>query len=162
GLEALRSPADVDPLIASIKARPPDLVFFAGRHAQVAPFWKRAHEQGVKARLLGSDGLDSPEFARAAGAAAVGASYTATFRTAPRPWARRRRYRALDPSWRTSRRDSAGRHGPTRPKPMTRPRSRSRRSRAPCGAMLPAATPWSAPSARRSTRASPGRSSSTA
>src|SRR5262249_15383479 len=78
GLEALRSPADVDPLIASIKARPPDLVFFAGRHAQVAPFWKRAHGQGVKARLLGSAGLDSPEFARAAGAAAVGAYYTAT------------------------------------------------------------------------------------
>jgi branched-chain amino acid transport system substrate-binding protein len=78
GFEALRGPADVDPLIASIKARPPDLVFFGGRHAQAAPFWKRAREQGVKARLLGSDGLDSPDFARIAGAAAVGAYYTST------------------------------------------------------------------------------------
>jgi branched-chain amino acid transport system substrate-binding protein len=76
GLEALRGPTDVEPLIAAIRARPPDLVFFGGRHDQAAPFWKRAREQGVTARLLGADGLDSPAFARVAGAAAVGAYYT--------------------------------------------------------------------------------------
>jgi branched-chain amino acid transport system substrate-binding protein len=43
----------------------------------VGPFWRRAREQGLKARLLGSDGLDSPAFARLAGPAAVGAYYTA-------------------------------------------------------------------------------------
>ena len=32
----------------------PDLVFFAGRPEQVGPFWRRAREQGVKARLLGT------------------------------------------------------------------------------------------------------------
>jgi branched-chain amino acid transport system substrate-binding protein len=75
GLEALRWP-DVDPLVAAIRARPPDLVFWSGRVDQAAAFWRRAREQGVKARLLGSDGLDSPAFARIAGAAAVGAYYT--------------------------------------------------------------------------------------
>jgi branched-chain amino acid transport system substrate-binding protein len=76
GYEALRGPADVDPLVAAIKARPPDLVFFSGRYDLAAPFWRRAHEQGVKARLFGSDGLDVPAFARMAGPAAIGAYYT--------------------------------------------------------------------------------------
>jgi branched-chain amino acid transport system substrate-binding protein len=42
----------------------------------VGPFGRRAREQGVKARLLGTDGLDSPAFAQLAGPAAVGAYYT--------------------------------------------------------------------------------------
>jgi branched-chain amino acid transport system substrate-binding protein len=76
GLEGVHGPADVDPLVAAVRARPPDLVFFSGRADQAAPFWRRAHEQGVRARLLGADGLDSPDFARMAGAAAVGTYYT--------------------------------------------------------------------------------------
>src|SRR5262245_60179242 len=75
-LEALRGPTDVDPLIAAIRARAPDLVFFSGGPDQAAAFWRRARELGVKARLLGSDGLDSPEFARRAKAAAIGVYYT--------------------------------------------------------------------------------------
>jgi branched-chain amino acid transport system substrate-binding protein len=78
GYETLRGPAEVDPLIAAIRARPPDLVFFSGRAEQAAPFWRRALEQGVRARLLGPDGLDAPAFARLAGPAAVGAYYTTT------------------------------------------------------------------------------------
>jgi branched-chain amino acid transport system substrate-binding protein len=76
GFEAMRGSADVDPLIAAIKVRPPELVFFSGRPEPAAAFWRRAHEQGVKASLLGTDGLDSPAFARLAGAAAVGVYYT--------------------------------------------------------------------------------------
>src|SRR6185503_2656495 len=38
--------------------------------------WWRARERGQKARLLGSDALDSPAFARLAGPAAAGAYYT--------------------------------------------------------------------------------------
>jgi branched-chain amino acid transport system substrate-binding protein len=76
GFDAMRGPADVDPLIAAIKARPPELVFFSGRSEPGAAFWRRAHEQGVKASLLGADGLDSPAFARSAGAKAIGVYYT--------------------------------------------------------------------------------------
>ena len=77
GFETLRGPADVDPLVAALRARPPDVVFWSGRVDQAASLWRRAREQGVKARLLGSDGLDAPAFARITGAAAVGAYYTA-------------------------------------------------------------------------------------
>ena len=76
GFEGTDERAEFDPVIGPIKARSPDLVFFAGRPEQAGPFWRRAREQGVKARLLGSDGLDSPAFARLAGPAAVGAYYT--------------------------------------------------------------------------------------
>ena len=77
GFEGTDERAEFDLVIAPLKAQGPDLVFFAGRPEQVGPFWRRAREQGVKARLLGSDGLDSPAFARLAGPAAVGAYYTA-------------------------------------------------------------------------------------
>jgi branched-chain amino acid transport system substrate-binding protein len=76
GFEGTDERAELDPVVGLIKARSPDLVFFAGRPEQAGPFWRRAREQGVKARLLGSDGLDSPAFARLAGPAAVGAYYT--------------------------------------------------------------------------------------
>ena len=56
GFEAMRGPADIDPLIAAIMARPPELVFFSGRSEPAAAFWRRAHEQGVKASLLGDRG----------------------------------------------------------------------------------------------------------
>jgi branched-chain amino acid transport system substrate-binding protein len=76
GFEGTAERAEFDPVIAPVKARNPDLVFFAGRHDQVAPFWRRAREQGVRARLLGPDSLDSPAFARLAGGAAAGVYYT--------------------------------------------------------------------------------------
>ena len=76
GFEGTAERAEFDPIIAPVKARSPDLVFFAGRYDQVAPFWRRAREQGVRARLLGPDSLDSPAFARLAGGAAAGVYYT--------------------------------------------------------------------------------------
>jgi branched-chain amino acid transport system substrate-binding protein len=77
GFEGPNERADLDPIVAPVKARRPDLVFFADRPEEVGPFWRRARELGVQARLLGSDGLDSPAFARLAGPAAVGAYYMA-------------------------------------------------------------------------------------
>ena len=76
GFEGTAERTEFDPIIAPVKARSPDLVFFAGRYDQVAPFWRRAREQGVRARLLGPDSLDSPAFARLAGGAAAGVYYT--------------------------------------------------------------------------------------
>jgi branched-chain amino acid transport system substrate-binding protein len=76
GFEGTVERAEFDPIIAPIKARSPDLVFFSGPPDQVAPFWRRAREQGVKARLLGPDSLDSPAFARLAGGTAAGVYYT--------------------------------------------------------------------------------------
>jgi ABC-type branched-subunit amino acid transport system substrate-binding protein len=70
GFEGLDEQADLDGVIGPLKAKSPELVFFAGRPAQVGPFWWRTREQGVKARILGSDALDSPAFARLAGPAA--------------------------------------------------------------------------------------------
>jgi branched-chain amino acid transport system substrate-binding protein len=78
GFESTEERSDFDPIIAPIKARNPDLVFFSGRLEQVAPFWRRAREQGVKARLLAPDGVNAPAFARIAGMAAVGVYYTST------------------------------------------------------------------------------------
>jgi branched-chain amino acid transport system substrate-binding protein len=76
GFEGLDEQADLDGVVGPLKAKSPELVFFAGRPEPVGPFWWRARELGVKARLLGSDALDSPAFARLAGPAAVGAYYT--------------------------------------------------------------------------------------
>jgi branched-chain amino acid transport system substrate-binding protein len=76
GFEGTEEKSNFDPIITPIKARNPDLVYFGGIYDQGAPFLKQAREKGVKAKFMGPDGMDSSDFAKIAGKAAVGMYYT--------------------------------------------------------------------------------------
>jgi branched-chain amino acid transport system substrate-binding protein len=76
GFEGTEERSSFDPVIAPIKAKGPDLIYFAGRYDQAAPFFVQARERGVTAKLLGPDGLDSSDLTRIAGKAVVGLQLT--------------------------------------------------------------------------------------
>ena len=76
GFEGTEERSSFDPVIAPIKAKGPDLIYFAGRYDQAAPFFMQARERGVTAKFLGSDGLDSSDLTRIAGKAVVGMQFT--------------------------------------------------------------------------------------
>ena len=59
-------------ILTSIKAAKPDLVFFGGRDAQGGPLAKQMKKLGIEVKLLGADGIYSPEFLKLAGEAAEG------------------------------------------------------------------------------------------
>jgi ABC-type branched-subunit amino acid transport system substrate-binding protein len=65
-----------DAVLTPIQAASPDVVFFGGIYSQGGPLLRQMRERGIEAEFLGPDGLDSSEFARLAGEAAVGAHYT--------------------------------------------------------------------------------------
>jgi len=70
------APGDPGALAAAIKARDADVLYFAGDDEVGGRLLKAVRAVGVTARFVGSDGVDSPDFARAAGDAAEGAYYT--------------------------------------------------------------------------------------
>lgn len=76
GFEAFEERADVGAIVARLAERDPDLVYFGGIYAQAGGLFRAAREKGVRARLLGPDGMNSPALARLAGPAAVGVHYT--------------------------------------------------------------------------------------
>jgi branched-chain amino acid transport system substrate-binding protein len=76
GFEGTEEWSSFDPVIAAIKAKAPDLLYFAGIYSQAAPLFQQARAQGVPAKFLGPDGLDSPGLTRIAGTAVVGMRYT--------------------------------------------------------------------------------------
>lgn len=59
-------------ILTSIKAAKPDLVFFGGMDAQGGPLAKQMKKLGIEVKLLGADGIYSPEFLKLAGEAAEG------------------------------------------------------------------------------------------
>lgn len=59
-------------ILTSIKAAKPDLVFFGGMDAQGGPLAKQMKKLGLEVKLLGADGIYSPEFLKLAGEAAEG------------------------------------------------------------------------------------------
>ncbi|MHB1670034.1 MAG: branched-chain amino acid ABC transporter substrate-binding protein [Thiomonas sp.] len=61
---------DFSSLLDKIKTMNPDVVFFGGMAAQAGPMLQQMRGMGIKARLLGGDGICTPELARLAGAAA--------------------------------------------------------------------------------------------
>jgi branched-chain amino acid transport system substrate-binding protein len=63
---------DFKAVLTKIKSKKPDLVFFGGMDSQGGPMAKQMKELGIKATLLGGDGICTPEFAKLAGAAAEG------------------------------------------------------------------------------------------
>lgn len=57
-------------ILTSIKGKNPDVIFFGGYAAQGAPLAKQMVQRGLKAKLLGGDGICSADMGRVAGDAA--------------------------------------------------------------------------------------------
>lgn len=59
-------------ILTSIKGEKPDLIMFGGMDAQAGPMVKQMKALDIQAKLLGADGIQSPEFIKLAGDAAEG------------------------------------------------------------------------------------------
>ncbi len=59
-------------ILTAIKGAKVDLVFFGGMDAQGGPLAKQMKKLGIQAKMLGADGIYSPEFLKLAGEAAEG------------------------------------------------------------------------------------------
>jgi branched-chain amino acid transport system substrate-binding protein len=59
-------------ILTSLKAKNPDVLFYGGMDPQGAPMAKQMKTLGLKAKLLGGDGLQSAEFVKLAGVDAAG------------------------------------------------------------------------------------------
>ncbi len=59
-------------ILTSIKGKKPDVIFFGGMDGQGAPLAKQMKSLGLTAKLLGGDGIQSPEFIKLAAADAEG------------------------------------------------------------------------------------------
>ncbi|WP_028455111.1 branched-chain amino acid ABC transporter substrate-binding protein [Chitinilyticum litopenaei] len=63
---------DFSSILTNVKSAQPELIFFGGMDAQGAPLKKQMTKLGVKAQLLGADGMSTGEFVKLAGADAEG------------------------------------------------------------------------------------------
>jgi branched-chain amino acid transport system substrate-binding protein len=63
---------DFNAILTSIKSTQPDVVFYGGMDAQAGPLAKQMKRLGLKAKLMGGDGWQSPEFIKLAGDASEG------------------------------------------------------------------------------------------
>ena len=59
---------DFTAILTSIKGKQPDVIFFGGMYPQGAPMAKQMKRLGLKAKLLGGDGVQTAEFVSIAGA----------------------------------------------------------------------------------------------
>ena len=76
GFEGTEERANFSPMIITLKAKNPGLVYFGGIYHQGGLLLKQLREKGVKAKFMGPDGLDSAEMVKIAGSAAIGSYYT--------------------------------------------------------------------------------------
>jgi branched-chain amino acid transport system substrate-binding protein len=63
---------DFSAILTSIKGKTPDLIFFGGMDPQGGPMAKQMKNLGLRAKLLGGDGLQNVNFIKLAGADAEG------------------------------------------------------------------------------------------
>jgi branched-chain amino acid transport system substrate-binding protein len=63
---------DFKAILTKIKGRNPDLIMFGGIDPQAGPMVKQMSELGIKARYIGGDGMQTPNFIKLAGAPAEG------------------------------------------------------------------------------------------
>lgn len=63
---------DFKAILTRIKGRKPDLVMFGGIDPQAGPMVKQMSELGIKAKFIGGDGMQTPNFIKLAGDAAEG------------------------------------------------------------------------------------------
>ena len=61
---------DFNAILTAIKGAQPDVVFYGGMDAQAGPMAKQMKRLGIKARLMGGDSMQTPEFIKLAGDAA--------------------------------------------------------------------------------------------
>jgi branched-chain amino acid transport system substrate-binding protein len=63
---------DFKAILTRIKGRGPDLIMFGGIDPQAGPMVKQMSELGIKAKFIGGDGMQTPNFIKLAGPAAEG------------------------------------------------------------------------------------------
>jgi len=63
---------DFKAILTKIKGRKPDLVMFGGIDPQAGPMVKQMAELGIKAKFIGGDGMQTPNFVKLAGPASDG------------------------------------------------------------------------------------------
>jgi branched-chain amino acid transport system substrate-binding protein len=63
---------DFKAILTKIKGRKPDLIMFGGIDPQAGPMVKQMSELGIKAKFLGGDGMQTPNFIKLAGDASEG------------------------------------------------------------------------------------------
>ena len=63
---------DFKSILTKIKGRNPDLIMFGGIDPQAGPMVKQMAELGIKAKYIGGDGMQTPNFIKLAGPAADG------------------------------------------------------------------------------------------
>jgi branched-chain amino acid transport system substrate-binding protein len=63
---------DFNAILTSIKGVQPDVIFYGGMDAQAGPLAKQMQRLGIKAKLMGGDGWQTPEFVKLAGESAEG------------------------------------------------------------------------------------------
>ena len=63
---------DFKAILTKIKGRKPDLIFFGGIDPQAGPMAKQMDELGIKAKFMGGDGIQTPNFIKLAGNAGEG------------------------------------------------------------------------------------------
>lgn len=66
------SEKDFKPYLSKIKEVDPDVIFSSGYYFQTGPVLKHARELGMKTRIIGEEGADSPKTLEIAGEAAEG------------------------------------------------------------------------------------------
>lgn len=67
GFEGTEEKANFDPLVTSILASNPDMVYFGGIYDQAGVLFKQAREKGYQGTFMGPDGMDSSVLAEIAG-----------------------------------------------------------------------------------------------
>jgi branched-chain amino acid transport system substrate-binding protein len=63
---------DFKSILTKIKGRKPDLIMFGGIDPQAGPMAKQMEELGIKAKFIGGDGIQTPNFIELAGKSAEG------------------------------------------------------------------------------------------
>jgi len=63
---------DFKAILTKIKGRKPDLIMFGGIDPQAGPMVKQMKDLGIKAKFIGGDGMQTPNFIKLAGNAAEG------------------------------------------------------------------------------------------
>jgi len=63
---------DFKAILTKIKGKKPELVFFGGIDPQAGPMVKQMSELGIKAKFMGGDGMQTPNFIKLAGNASEG------------------------------------------------------------------------------------------
>jgi len=75
----LPNDTDFSAQLTKIKGLNPDVLFIAGHYKEGALIARQARELGLKAQILGTDGIGHPEYIKVAGKAAEGTIYSGYF-----------------------------------------------------------------------------------